>query len=210
MENFDLKKYLAEGKLLKEERKELSSQEQETVNDILGENYEDSLNEVDLGSVIEKIKEKAKQGLLTAAVVGALLAAPSLKAQQSDIKKVVSTELSAKSKFDQGWENLKSQISSTSPKLIKSKDFISDIPFESLNWGSAKEKGQKGFIAVSHDKGANTISLSIHSDDSNLDQQLINNAKKAGLNVDKFGQANIPVDQASKLIQFVKSNVSLL
>jgi hypothetical protein len=221
MEDFNLKKFLIENKMTRNsrllseneddlnenEKRELSPQEQETVNDILGENH---LNEVDLGSVVQKIKEKAKQGLLTAAVVGALLSSPSLRAQQSDIKKVVSTELAVKSRFDQGWENIKSQLSSTNPKLIKSKDFISNVPFESLNWGTAKEGGKKGFIAIAHDKGANIILLDVNSDDSNLNQQLINNAKKAGLNVDKYGRVNVPVDQASKLLQFIKSNVSLL
>jgi hypothetical protein len=59
MDNFDLKKFLIENKitrnsklLAENEMKKLSSQEQATVNDILGENYEDSLNEADLGSVI--------------------------------------------------------------------------------------------------------------------------------------------------------------
>ena len=199
----------------KNTKRKLSPQEQETVNDILGENH---LNEVDLGSVVQKIKEKAKQGLLTAAVVGALLSSPSLRAQQSDIKKVVSTELAVNNKFDQGWENIKSQLSSTKPMLVISKDYSTGLPFQSLNWGTASNKntGKKGAISIMHDKGSNVIDLTFFSrTNPEVFQQMVKNANEAGLKLTASYSGNnvqvlVPVDQAPKLLQFIKSNVSLL
>ena len=100
MENFDLKKYLAEGRLLKENQDaldeidnetKLSDKEQKAVNDILS-----SLNEGSTDGILSKMKNYAKKGLLTLAMVASV--AQGLQAQdipQNDIDKIqqVGTEL---------------------------------------------------------------------------------------------------------------------
>jgi len=70
---------------------ELSSQEQTVVDDILN-----SLDEGIFGDVLDKVKSYAKKGLMTAAILGALLSAPNFtQAQQQQIKQVAQTEMSS-------------------------------------------------------------------------------------------------------------------
>jgi flagellar motor protein MotB len=102
MENtFDLKKFLIENKLtpnsnLIKEEQTLSPEEQRIVDDILK-----GLDEGVFDNVLQKVKTYAKKGLLTAAVVTALLATPSLtQAQKQDIKQVASTEMAAPTTAD--------------------------------------------------------------------------------------------------------------
>ena len=81
---FDLTKYLAEGKLYEN----VSSKEQNIVDDIL------SVSE-GLSDIINKIKGYAKKGLLTVAIMASVVG--QLKAQgQNDLANQVSTELSSK------------------------------------------------------------------------------------------------------------------
>ena len=90
MDNFDLKKYLAENRLLKETTK-LTPQEKEIFDDITS-----SLNEGMFDDVLEKVKKYARKGLMTVALLSAL-AAPNLgfsQAQQQQLKDVAQTEMS--------------------------------------------------------------------------------------------------------------------
>lgn len=67
---------------------ELSSEEQEILDDILN----GTINE-GLGSMLQKIKQYASKGILTAAIMAALLATPNItSAQQSQIKQAASIE----------------------------------------------------------------------------------------------------------------------
>ena len=82
--SFNLKKYLAEGKLFKEE---LSNQEQDIVDDIL------SVTE-GVNDILSKMKVYAKKGLLTLAVISSVLG--QLQAQnQNNIANQISTELAS-------------------------------------------------------------------------------------------------------------------
>jgi hypothetical protein len=79
--------------LLKEiqDEKVLDSKEQDVVDDILG-----SLQEGMFDDVLEKVKNYAKKGLITASVLAALMAAPSLSsAQKSQISNIAKTEMSS-------------------------------------------------------------------------------------------------------------------
>jgi len=84
MDNFDLRKYLAEGKLFEEE---LSNQEQDIVDDIL------SVTE-GVNDILNKMKVYAKKGLLTLAVISSVLG--QLQAQnQNNVANQISTELTS-------------------------------------------------------------------------------------------------------------------
>jgi hypothetical protein len=86
MENFDLKKYLAEGKLLKEKNITLSSEEQEIVNDILETLQEGMFNKNNFMSYLKK-------GAITAAVIATILGSTQLDfSQKKDIIDTVKTE----------------------------------------------------------------------------------------------------------------------
>ena len=93
MENFNLKKFLVENRLtynskLINEEQALSPDDQKIVNDILG-----SLEEGVFSGVLNKVKSYARKGLITAAVLTALLGAPNLtQAQKQDIRNVAQTE----------------------------------------------------------------------------------------------------------------------
>lgn len=70
----------------------LTEPEQQVVNDILGE--ANSLYEIDFNSVLEKVKNYAKRGALTGAVVAALMASPKINAQQKQqIQQFADTEM---------------------------------------------------------------------------------------------------------------------
>jgi hypothetical protein len=69
----------------------LSNQEQRILNDILNEI--NNINEADFNSVINKVKNYAKKGLLTTGILTALLATPNItQAQSNEIKKAAEIE----------------------------------------------------------------------------------------------------------------------
>tara|TARA_R110000868_G_scaffold91897_1_gene254731 strand:+ start:1892 stop:2563 length:672 start_codon:yes stop_codon:yes gene_type:complete len=95
MENFNLKKFLVENKLTHNSRLQegttLKPEEQKVVDDILG-----SLDEGMFDNVLDKVKAYGRKGMLTAAIVTALLATPNLtQAQKQDVKNVAATEMSS-------------------------------------------------------------------------------------------------------------------
>ena len=119
-------------------------------------------------------------------------------------------------RFDKSWEALKSELKSTNPMLIVSKDYSTGLPFQSLNWGTASNKntGEKGAIGVVHEKGSKTVRLDFFSSTNpEVLQQLVANAKEAGISVASNGngaEANIPVDQISKIVNFIKASAPIL
>lgn len=92
---FDLRKFLIENKLtynsrLLEEKQVLTPEEQKIVDDILS-----GLDEGAFDNALQKVKAYARKGVLTAAMLTALLAAPNFtQAQKQDIKNVAATEMS--------------------------------------------------------------------------------------------------------------------
>jgi len=89
MDNFDLRKYLVEGRLFEQEV-ELSSKEQEIFDDITG-----SLNEGKFEDVVSKVKEYTRKGLMTAAILSALMS-PQLgfsKSQHQELQNIAKTEI---------------------------------------------------------------------------------------------------------------------
>ena len=89
MEDFDLRKYLAENKLLKE-TVNLSPEEEEILKDIKG-----SLNEGMFDNVLEKVKKYARKGLMTAGLLLALSNMGFSAEQQEKINDIVKTEMPA-------------------------------------------------------------------------------------------------------------------
>ena len=117
---------------------------------------------------------------------------------------------------DKAWETLKSDLKSTNPMLIVSKDFDTGLPFQSLNWGTASNKGtgEKAALSIMHDKGSNTINLEFFSrTNPEVVAQLLANAKKAGISLTLNGnhaEADVPVSQISKIVNFIKTSAPIL
>ena len=120
---------------------------------------------------------------------------------------------------DKAWETLKSDLKSTNPMLIVSKDFDTGAPFQSLGWGTASNKstGEKGAISIVHDKGSNVINLNFFSrTNPEVFQQMVKNANEAGLKLttkyssNNHAEVTVPVAQAAKLLQFIKTSTPLL
>ena len=81
---------------IKENSQKLSPEEQKVADDILH-----TLDEGMFSDVINKVKDYAKKGLMTAAILGALLSAPNFsQAQQQQIKQAAQTEMSSVKKMD--------------------------------------------------------------------------------------------------------------
>lgn len=221
MENtFDLRQFLSENRLLSDskqlnENKELTPGEQEIVDDILN-----SVNEGMFDDVLEKVKKYARRGVLTATMIATILGSPNFtQAQKQDIQNVTQIEMtSQQSSTDKAWETLKSDLKSTNPMLIVSKDADTGTPFQSLNWGTASNKGtgEKGALAIRHSKGSNIIEVTFFSrTNPEVLKQLVKNANEAGLKLTASYsggtvEVSVPVAQASKLLQFIKTSTPIL
>jgi hypothetical protein len=113
MENtFDLRKYLVENELTPNSKfikeQQLSPEEQKVVDYILG-----GLEEGVFDDVLQRVKTAAKKGILTAAMVTALLAAPNLtQAQKTQIQNAASTEMTTT-------QNASTAASTSIPGTIK-------------------------------------------------------------------------------------------
>jgi hypothetical protein len=117
---------------------------------------------------------------------------------------------------DRAWESIKSDLKSTNPMLIISKDYTTELPFQSLNWGTTSNKntGERGAIGVVYTKGSKTVDLDFFSDTNpEVISKLTENAKEAGISLSFFyngAQAKIPVDQVSKIVNFIKTSLPML
>ena len=194
------------------EKEALTPDEQKIVDDILS-----SINEGMFDDMLEKVKSYARKGLMTVAILASLLSSPNLtQAQKQNIKNAAQIEMTSSTNTDKAWEDIKSNLSSTKPMLISSKSFDTGLPFQSLNWGTASNKntGKKGAIAMSHNKNSKTIFLTFFSDTNpEVEKQLVANAEEAGIKFNRNSQggtANVPVEQASKIISFVKKSLPSL
>ena len=158
----------------KEELKEtsLSPEEEEVFDDIVN-----TLNEGMFDDVIEKIKSYAKKGLMTAAIITSLLASPNFsEAQKQNIKQVAKTEMSASTSKGDAIQSLNAGLKSTNPYVINSKDFDTNNPFTSWNYGiNGKNRKATVGLSIEVDKGSSNIRIII---DKATDKKAAKKAKK--------------------------------
>ena len=231
--------------LLKESKKNitkemLSSEEQETINYILGDNIEevemgtaqfDTVDNYDYQEVLSRLKRMAKKGLLTVAVLSTVLGALPAEAH-SQIKDIASIE--AGIEMD--------QVSNPTASFTKTqnKDIIKQIKSEfpgyvrtgnlgnggaSLNWGNVGGDGSaKVGIAVSYEPGNDFIEIKVVGDTqrpsqpSPAFQNAMNKAKELtfrGGSIDKsenqaFATVKVPTEKLPEVITFLKSTVNNL
>jgi hypothetical protein len=198
-------------KKLLEASETLSDEEQDIVDDILN-----TLNEGAFGDVLNKIKDYAKKGLMTAAILSSLLASPNFsQAQQSQIKQLAQPEMSSTQTKGSGvWDQIKQQVSNTKPKLINV-----GPGEQSLNWGAHKGPGFKTGLSIRYEKGSNVIAIEVShvagEDKAGFDE-IINTLKDMGASsnyTSRSGEGfsgNISVSKAKDLINFINGAGPLL
>jgi hypothetical protein len=231
--------------LLRESKKDitkemLSSEEQETINYILGDNIEevemgtaqfDTLDNSFYQEVLSRLKRIAKKGLLTAAVLSTVLGALPAEAH-SQIKDIASIEA--------GIEMDQVSNPATSFTKTQNKDIIKQIKSEfpgyvrtgnlgnggaSLNWGNVGgDRSAKVGLSVSYEPGNDFIQITVLGDtqspsqSSPAFQNVMNKAKELtfkGGSIDKSeSQASatikVPTEKLPEVITFLKSTVNNL
>ena len=192
---------------------ELSDKEQEIVDDLLN-----SLNEDTFDNVIEKIKSYAKKGLMTVAILSSLMASPKLsQAQKQDIKQIAKTEMSVTTPKKDVRAPLYDALKSTNPKVINSKDFMTDVPFTSWNYGANAGKANATVgMSISVDKGADMIKIiigQVPGTSTKGYEAILTSAKNLGGEVNqssKSSEISISKDKISDIASFVKANINNL
>ena len=200
-------------KVKEEEEENLSSEEQKIFDDIIS-----TLNEGTFDSVLEKIKSYAKKGLMTAAILASLMASPNLsQAQKKDIKQITNTEMSASTTKKDMRGALNQALKSTNPYVINSKDFDSNIPFTSWNYGANAGKSNATVgLSLSMDKGSDVISISIAQVPGKSTagyDAVVKAAESLGGKVTKSSISTdilISKDKISDVTNFVKTNINNL
>ena len=203
---------ITENQITEEEK--LSPEEQKIVNDILGE--ADSINEGMFD--IEKIKQYAKKGLLTAGIIGVLLSTPGISsAQQTQIKDIAKTEMSTPTTKEDVRGSLNQALKSTNPKVINSKDFMTDVPFTSWNYGANAGKANATVgMSIVVDKGADMIKIiigQVPGKSTKGYETILTSAKNLGGKVyqsSKSSEISISKDKISDIASFVKANINNL
>ncbi len=161
MDNFDLKKYLVENKVTTNSRmlteaSTLSPAEDRIYRDIIAEL--DTLTEATFSQILDKVKEYAKKGLMTAAIVSALLTTPGITAAQAaDIRQASGVETSTPGST--------SSLQKTLDPISQLKKDFSGTSFttgkyeggSSINWGKGKPVG----VFVTYDMGQPTIKITV-------------------------------------------------
>ena len=197
-------------------------QEQKIIDDITK-----TLNEGE--GFLEKIKSYARKGMITIGILSSLLgSAPSAMAR-ANILNVAQTEASyiKPAEINKLADTYKINISddpgtilatlkSTNPKVINSKDFNTGVPFTSWNYGAHSGPGYSTGLSISYQKGSDVIKISISQvpgQSTDGFKTITQSAKELGGKSDisaNSGEFSIPVSQARKVVDFVKSNVSQL
>ena len=178
------------SKKINEDNGVLSSQEEKILNDILNEI--NSLNEADFNSTLEKIKNYVKKGVMTTAVLTALLAAPNFtQAQKAEINNIAKTEMTTQKGTNlfstKEWGAIKNVANQTNAKVLK---FEYDGNYEeSLNWGAHKTRGLSVGMSVHIDKG--NVIIDITSNRSKDGNTLLNNIETT---LNKSGFDNYQTD----------------
>ena len=202
----------------KEELKEtsLSPEEEEVFDDIVN-----TLNEGMFDDVIEKIKSYAKKGLMTAAIITSLLASPNFsEAQKQNIKQVAKTEMSASTSKGDAIQSLKAGLKSTNPYVINSKNFDTNNPFTSWNYGAygGNRKATVG-LAISVDKGSSNIKIEMGIDTdkekSTEYDMIVSLAKSFGFKGEtslsgRVTTFNVSKDKVADVISFMKKSAPIL
>ena len=202
----------------KEELKEtsLSPEEEEVFDDIVN-----TLNEGMFDDVIEKIKSYTKKGLMTAAIITSLLASPNFsEAQKQNIKQVAKTEMSSSTSKGDAIQSLNAGLKSTNPYVINSKDFNTNNPFTSWNYGiNGKNRKATVGLSIKVDKGSSNIRIIIDKatdkKESTEYDMIVSLAKSFGFKEEKnYSDAlttfNISKDKVADVISFMKESAPIL
>jgi len=179
------------SKKINEDNGVLSSQEEKILNDILNEI--NSLNEADFNSTLEKIKNYVKKGVMTTAVLTALLAAPNFtQAQKAEINNIAKTEMTTQKETNlfstKEWGAIKNVSNQTNAKVLKFEDYDGNYQ-ESLNWGAHKTRGFSVGMSVHITKGR--VIIDITSNRSKDGNALLNNIETT---LNKSGFDNYQTD----------------
>jgi len=205
---------LSENKKIEEAS--LNPEEQEIFDDIIS-----TLNEGTFDSVLEKIKSYIKKGLMTTAILASLMASPNLsQAQKQDIRQIANTEMSASTTKEDTRGALNQALKSTNPYVINSKDYSTDIPFTTWNYGANASKPNATVgLSISMDKGSDMISISIgqvKGASTEGYEAMVANAKTLGGKFDQQGinvkdiKISISKNKMPEVVSFVKSNMGNL
>lgn len=205
---------LSENKNIKEAS--LNPEEQEIFDDIIS-----TLNEGTFDSVLEKIKSYVKKGLMTTAILASLMASPNLsQAQKQDIRQIANTEMSASTTKEDMRGALNQALKSTNPYVINYKDFSSDIPVTTWNYGANAGKSNATVgLSISMEKGSDMISISIGQVDGKSTEgyeAIVASAKTLGGKADHQGlkvkdiKISVSKNKMSDVVSFVKNNISNL
>jgi len=202
---------------------ELSSKEQEIVDYILGENIEEGASEI-----LSRLKTIAKKGALTLGIVSALLSSAPANAKPNIIN-YIKTEVPSIdiNKLDKtgGKETTKDDLKltltnglkSTNPHVLNFKDFSTDTPSTSWNYGANAGKSNATVgLSISIEKGSDTISIDIGQVPGKSTEEyktILAAAKSLGGKVDQYSKSatiSVSKDKTSDVINFVKSNINNL
>jgi hypothetical protein len=202
----------------KEKLKEtsLSPEEEKIFDDIVN-----TLNEGMFDDVIEKIKSYAKKGLMTVAIIASLLASPNFsEAQKQDIKQVAQTEMSVSTSKGDAIQSLNAGLKSTNPFVINSKNFDTNNPFTSWNYGiNGKNSKATVGLSIKVDKGSSNIQIVIdkatNQEESTEYDMIVSLAKSFGFKgeISLSGRSttfNVSKDKAADVISFMKKSAPIL
>jgi hypothetical protein len=196
-------------------------QEKEIIDDIIK-----TLNEGE--EFFEKIINYAKKGMITLGIISALLGNAPDSMAKSKILDIVRTEAPyiSPTEIDKLADTNKSNSSndigimlntslkSTQPYVIKSKDFIDDIPFTSWNYGAhaGKSNATTG-LSISYSKGDDIIKIAISpvsGQSADGYNSIIKSAKESGFKQVTKGDFEAPTSQSRKVVDFVKTSLPQL
>jgi hypothetical protein len=109
---------------------------------------------------------------------------------------------------------LNTSLKSTQPYVIKSKDFIDDIPFTSWNYGAhaGKSNATTG-LSISYSKGDDIIKIAISpvsGQSADGYNSIIKSAKESGFKQVTKGDFEAPTSQSRKVVDFVKTSLPQL
>jgi hypothetical protein len=208
---------LSEGKKIKEVS--LNPEEQKIFNDIIS-----TLNEETFDSVLEKFKSYFKKGLITNAIITALMTLPNLsQAQKQDIKQITNTEMSTLTTEEDIKRALNRALKPTNPYVINTKDYSTNTPsFTSWNYGANANKPNATVkLSINMEAGSNIISIDIgHIPGKSTEgwNMILSNSKILGGNIEKQNikirdiKISVPINlkKISNIVSFVKNNINNL
>ena len=198
------------------EKEALTPDEQKIVDDILS-----SINEGMFDDMLEKVKSYARKGLMTVAILASLLSSPNLtQAQKQNIKNAAQTEMSSSTSKGDAIQSLNAGLKSTNPFVINSKDFNTNNPFTSWNYGiNGKNRKATVGLSIKVDKGSSDILIVIdkatNQEESTEYDMIVSLAKSFGFKGETslsggLTTFNISKDKVSDVISFMKKSAPIL